>query len=295
MAIENSSPYRIYLVLKPFSELLPHLPDLLAPLLDIEPHLPGIEGFYEDKTDAALLGLQFQRRAAERIGPNLLVELVTECGLPVIAPEELSESEYEGFFGQHLPTYPVQLRHYPNSSNGLSLVEGMVEALGAHAQGDGPVTTAVKSTLPAVEALGAHAQGDGAECEKDTEFDSLVEALREHAEKPDEGDNRANTASLSSGDTHGIGRMRAVPPSAPGAGEQAPQHARQYHAVYRERGEAGEFELAEGTDKYESMQRSIEPSAPPPGGRPASTWELELDDLEPENEGRASSQWELIS
>ena len=271
MAIENSSPYRIYLVLKPFSELLPHLPDLLAPLLDIVPHLPGIEGFYEDKTDAALLGLQFQRRAAERIGPNLLVELVTECGLPVIAPEELSESEYEGFFGQHLPTYPVQLRHYPNSSNGLSLVEGMVEA------------------------LGAHAQGDGAECEKDTEFDSLVEALREHAEKPDEGDNRANTASLSSGDTHGIGRMRAVPPSAPGAGEQAPQHARQYHAVYRERGEAGEFELAEGTDKYESMQRSIEPSAPPPGGRPASTWELELDDLEPENEGRASSQWELIS
>ena len=132
MAGPHRSPYRIYLVIDPFRELLHHLPELLKPLSEIDPYLPGVEGFYDHKIDAALLGLQFQRSAAERIGHNPLIELVAECSLPVIAPEELSEAEYEAFFGQHLPGYPVQLRHHASEGKGR-LIDRMLASLAERA------------------------------------------------------------------------------------------------------------------------------------------------------------------
>lgn len=123
------TPYRIYLVLDPFHEVLPKIPKVLQHLAEIDPYLPGADGFYYAKTDAALIGLQFQRRAVENIGQSYLIELVAECGLPVIAPEELPEEEYWSFFGQHLPAYPVQINHKAGKTRGKPLIQFMVECL----------------------------------------------------------------------------------------------------------------------------------------------------------------------
>lgn len=129
MASKRQSPYRIYLVLDPFRDALPGLSQAVKPLEDVASYLPGVEAFYDPKSNAALFGLQFDRKAAERIGPDPLIQLVAECGLPVIAPEELSEEEYISFFARHLPGYPVQVRHLAGNTGDSSLVQQLARSL----------------------------------------------------------------------------------------------------------------------------------------------------------------------
>ncbi len=129
MASKRRSPYRIYLVLDPFRAVLPRLSQIVRPLEDVASYLPGVEAFYDPGTNAALFGLQFDRNAAERIGADPLIELVAECGLPVIAPEELSEEEYITFFARHLPAYPVQVRHVAGATGTNSLVHQLAISL----------------------------------------------------------------------------------------------------------------------------------------------------------------------
>ncbi|MEM9490191.1 MAG: hypothetical protein AAGC55_13670, partial [Myxococcota bacterium] len=129
MEMTNRSPYRVYLVLDPLRRVLPRLGQMLAPLADVDPYLPGVEAFYDDCSGAALLGLKFNRRAAERIGHNPLIELVAECKLPVIAPEELGESEYVAFFSQHLPMYPVHVSRERSAADARPLVEQVITEL----------------------------------------------------------------------------------------------------------------------------------------------------------------------
>lgn len=125
-------PYPVYVVLTPFREIAPSVRVLFRTLTKLQPYLPYAEGYYRSDCDEALLGLQFERDAAERLGVSKLLEMVGRCNLPLIAPERLDLAQRISFFHDHLPIYDTYVQQYRSPDPAESLLERVIAALEEH-------------------------------------------------------------------------------------------------------------------------------------------------------------------
>jgi len=125
--------YDIYLLMRPFRELVSELRHLLEPLHGLEERLAvGAEGYYAPRLDTALLAIRFDRAQAARLGQKRLRSLVASVGLPIITPETLSFEHRCQFFLEHLANYTTYVQQY-RSCGEPSLIDRVVADLADHA------------------------------------------------------------------------------------------------------------------------------------------------------------------
>ncbi len=132
---EPAHPFHIYIVLSPFREVVPELHILLQPLEGADPYLPRVEGYYNELNDSALLALQFERDLVDRCGPDVLIQLISQCNLPIVTPDLLDDDSRAEFYATHLTTYSTYLQQYRTPDETMPLLRRVLAALSEHVSG----------------------------------------------------------------------------------------------------------------------------------------------------------------
>ncbi|MBT8493869.1 MAG: hypothetical protein KJO07_12525 [Deltaproteobacteria bacterium] len=124
--------FDIYILMRPFGEVVPELRRMLSPLHDLEQKLAvGAEGYYSPTLDAALLAIRFDRRLAASVGRSRLRSLVASVGMPTITPDDMPFERRCEFFLEHLATYTTYVQRY-REDNGESVIDEVVTSLADH-------------------------------------------------------------------------------------------------------------------------------------------------------------------
>ena len=127
----HTDTFDIYILMKPFGEVVPELRELLAPLHDLERRLAvGAEGYYSPSLDAGLLAIRFDRRLAAQLGHARLRSLVASIGLPTITPDQMPFERRCEFYLEHLAAYTTYVQRYRQGRT--SVIDNVLTTLADH-------------------------------------------------------------------------------------------------------------------------------------------------------------------
>jgi len=127
--------FDIYILMRPFREIVAELRHLLEPLHSLEQRLAaGAEGYYAPRLDTALLAIRFDRAQAATLGHARLRSLVASVGLPIITPEALSFEHRCQFFLEHLANYTTYVQQYRSRDERSGLIDRVIAHLAEHAE-----------------------------------------------------------------------------------------------------------------------------------------------------------------
>jgi hypothetical protein len=125
--------YDVYIVLHPFRALVHEFAETIRPVAECEcEQLTGVEGYYCEAIDSAILNLRFRVDFVSLLGSRRVIELVSRWGRPVIAPAELAEDERTRFFLDHLSRYSTYVQQYPNRDEGRPMLLRVLDSVAAH-------------------------------------------------------------------------------------------------------------------------------------------------------------------
>ena len=131
--------YDVYLVLNDFRACASEHLAALNPLsTTVESHLVGAEGYLDPDADTGLLVLRFKNSFLEAVGPDAIVAMLTECGLPMIIPTALQSSARRNFYMRHLRQYSVYLQQYAIDGEAYGLLTRTLMGLSAHTAEEAP-------------------------------------------------------------------------------------------------------------------------------------------------------------
>ncbi len=125
--------FEVYLLFRPFREVVPEMRVLVQPLSSIENTVPlRAEGYHSTALDSALVALRFDRVPAHRFGLDRITRWVADIGIPAIVPENLAFERRCAFFLNHLTSYTTYVQ--PHSSDSSNLIENVLVSLAQHAR-----------------------------------------------------------------------------------------------------------------------------------------------------------------
>jgi hypothetical protein len=119
----------LFVVLSPFSTLIPRLEIVLRPLLVLEDRVLGLEGYASASADAALVNLRLPRVIAERLGLDQILRAMAADGLRAVCPDRFSTGERRAFYLEYLASYDTYIQVY---GAGRGLLLELVAALADH-------------------------------------------------------------------------------------------------------------------------------------------------------------------
>lgn len=126
------TPFDVFLVLRPFREIVSELKIILRPLCRLDPRVLGrVEAFYCETADCALLNLGFSS-SLDRATRRELASAIRNLGLTAIIPSELGAEERRRFYLEHLAEYDTYLQQY-RSSAATSIIDCILDTLFEHA------------------------------------------------------------------------------------------------------------------------------------------------------------------
>ena len=132
-SVARTSSFDLYVVLCPFQELCPEFKIIIQPLAAHEAEqLCGVDGYYCDEIDSAILVLRFRRDFVDLLGPGRVAELVAHWGCPVVAPESMPERERDRFFLDHLARYTTYSQQYPSTDEHYPMLLRVLDNLSEH-------------------------------------------------------------------------------------------------------------------------------------------------------------------
>lgn len=123
--------YDVFLVLHPLGSIPAQNRARLKPLEPLE-CLLGVDTYYDQDTDTAVLGLRFAAQSLERLGAYTVHLYCSRSGLPMVVPARLSPGERRRFFMEQLGRYGVYVQQYPAKDDPAPLVVRALDTLISH-------------------------------------------------------------------------------------------------------------------------------------------------------------------